>query len=78
MPELVKRGYSISWQRRSSNLAQKTGGYEDDDAQLNRIVIQLGTDEVRLRHWRRKKRCSQKQLSEILELLEALDKYAMA
>jgi DNA gyrase subunit B len=48
----------------------------DDDAQLNRILIQLGTDEVRLRNVVDDKEVSEKQLSEILELLEALDKYA--
>ncbi len=48
----------------------------DDDAELNRILIQLGTEEVRLRNLQDGKELSEKQLSEILELLEALDKYA--
>ena len=48
----------------------------DDDAQLNRILIQLGTEEVRLRNLQDDTELSLKQLSEILELLEALDKYA--
>jgi len=43
---------------------------------LNRILIQLGTEEVRLRNIQGDKELSQTQLSEILELLEALDKYA--
>jgi DNA gyrase subunit B len=50
--------------------------YVDDDAQLNRILIQLGTDEVRLRNLEDQNELSQKQLNEILELLEALDKFA--
>jgi DNA gyrase subunit B len=50
--------------------------YVEDDAQLNRILIQLGTDEVQLRNLQDGKELSEKQLSEILELLEALDKYA--
>jgi DNA gyrase subunit B len=50
--------------------------YVEDDAQLNRILIQLGTEEVRLRNLQDEKELSLKQLSEILELLEALDKYA--
>jgi Type IIA topoisomerase (DNA gyrase/topo II, topoisomerase IV), B subunit len=43
---------------------------------LNRILIQLGTEEVRLKNLQDEKELSQNQLSEILELLEALDKYA--
>jgi DNA gyrase subunit B len=39
-------------------------------------LIQLGTEEVRLRKLQDEKELSEKQLSEILELLEALDKYA--
>jgi DNA gyrase subunit B len=48
----------------------------DDDAQLNRILIQLGTEEVRLRAVEDQQELSENQLNEILELLEALDKYA--
>src|SRR2546425_568153 len=55
---------------------KKRAEYVDDDPQLNRILIQLGTEEVRLRNLQDEKELSQKQLSEILELLEALDKYA--
>jgi DNA gyrase subunit B len=50
--------------------------YVEDDAQLNRILIQLGTEEVRLRNLQDQQELPPKQLSEILELLEALDKYA--
>jgi DNA gyrase subunit B len=50
--------------------------YVEDDAQLNRILIQLGTEEVRLRNMQDQQELPPKQLSEILELLEALDKYA--
>jgi DNA gyrase subunit B len=39
-------------------------------------LIQLGTEEVRLKNLQDDKELPQKQLSEILELLEALDKYA--
>ena len=48
----------------------------DDDAQLNRILIQLGTEEVRLHNLQDDKELTQKQLSEILELLEALEVWA--
>src|SRR5436309_37345 len=77
MPELVKRGYMYIAQPPLYQIARKKRvEYVDDDAQLNRILIQLGTEEVRLRNLEDAKELSQKQLSEILELLEALDKYA--
>ncbi len=77
MPELVKRGFVYIAQPPLYQIARKKRvEYVDDDAQLNRILIQLGTEEVRLRNIEDDKELSQKQLSEILELLEALDKYA--
>src|SRR6516165_9872074 len=77
MPELVKRGFVYIAQPPLYQISRKKRvEYVDDDAQLNRILIQLGTDEVRLRHLRDEKELSAKQLSEILELLEALDKFA--
>jgi DNA gyrase subunit B len=77
MPELVKRGFVYIAQPPLYQIARKKRvEYVDDDAQLNRILIQLGTEEVRLRNLQDEKELSQKQLSEILELLEALDKYA--
>jgi DNA gyrase subunit B len=45
---------------------------------MNKILIQLGSDEVRLRSVSDGKELSQNQLSEILELLESLDKFALA
>ena len=77
MPELVKRGFVYIAQPPLYQIARKKRvEYVDDDAQLNRILIQLGTEEVRLRNLQDEKELSLKQLSEILELLEALDKYA--
>jgi DNA gyrase subunit B len=77
MPELVKRGFVYIAQPPLYQIARKKRvEYVDDDAQLNRILIQLGTEEVRLRNLRDERELSEKQLSEILELLEALDKYA--
>jgi len=77
MPELVKRGYMYIAQPPLYQIARKKRvEYVDDDTQLNRILIQLGTEEVRLRNLEDGKELSEKQLSEILELLEALDKYA--
>jgi len=77
MPELVKRGFMYIAQPPLYQIARKKRvEYVDDDAELNRILIQLGTEEVRLRNLQDGKELSEKQLSEILELLEALDKYA--
>jgi DNA gyrase subunit B len=77
MPELVKRGFVYIAQPPLYQIARKKRvEYVDDDAQLNRILIQLGTEEVRLRNLQDNSELSQKQLSEILEFLEALDKYA--
>jgi DNA gyrase subunit B len=77
MPELVKRGFVYIAQPPLYQIARKKRvEYVDDDAQLNRILIQLGTDEVRLRNLQDGSELTEKQLNEILELLEALDKYA--
>jgi DNA gyrase subunit B len=77
MPELVRRGFVYIAQPPLYQIARKKRvEYVDDDAQLNRILIQLGTEEVRLRKLQEEKELTENQLSEILELLEALDKYA--
>lgn len=77
MPQLVRNGFVYIAQPPLYQIARKKRvEYVDDDAQLNRILIQLGTDEVRLRNVQDEKELSEKQLSEVLELLEALDKYA--
>jgi DNA gyrase subunit B len=77
MPELVRRGFVYIAQPPLYQIARKKRvEYVDDDAQLNRILVQLGTDEVRLRNLQDDREVPPGQLSEILELLEALDKYA--
>jgi DNA gyrase subunit B len=79
MPQLVRGGYIyiaqpplylISRRRREE--------YVDDDIQLNRILIQLGVEDVRLKNLSDGSILSQSQLAEILDLLENLDKYATA
>jgi DNA gyrase subunit B len=76
MPELVRRGFVYIAQPPLYQIARKKRvEYVDDDAQLNRILIQLGTEEVRLRSIQDSRELSEKQLNEILELLEAMDKY---
>ena len=77
MPELVKQGfiyiaqpplYLISRRRRVE--------YVDDDAALNRILIRLGSDDIKLKNLADGHVLNEEQLSEILERLELLDKYA--
>ena len=77
MPELVRRGYVFIAQPPLYQISRKKRvEYVEDDARLNRILIQLGTEEVRLRNLDDAKELSQAQLSEILGLLEELDKFA--
>jgi len=77
MPELVRRGYVFIAQPPLYQISRKKRiEYVEDDARLNRILIQLGTEEVRLRNLRDNIELSQAHLSEILGLLEELDKFA--
>lgn len=79
MPRLVKDGYVYIAQPPLYQISRKKRvEYVEDDAQLNKILIQLGTEEVRLRNLNDENEISEKQLEEILELLESLDKYATA
>ena len=79
MPELIKRGFVYIAQPPLYQIARKKRlEYVEDDVQLNRILIQLGTEEVKLRNLADDREIGQKQLAEILELLESLDKFAKA
>jgi DNA gyrase subunit B len=79
MTELVRRGciyiaqpplYQIKRRKREE--------YVDDDAQLTKILISLGAEEVKLVHLKNEKAFSETQLKEILELLERLNKHSNA
>ncbi len=77
MPELVKQGYIYIAQPPLYLISRrKRVEYVDDDPALNRILIQLGTDDVKLKNLADEQVLSQEQLGEILERLELLDKYA--
>ena len=77
MPALVKGGFIyIAQPPLYSITRKKRTDYVDDDAQLNKILIQIATEEVRLKNLADGKELAQKQLAEILELLESLDKHA--
>jgi len=77
MPQLVRQGFVyIAQPPLYSVTRKKRTDYVDDDAQLNRILLQNGTEEVRLKNLADGREFTPKQLEEILTLLEALDKYA--
>ena len=77
MPQLVKQGFVyIAQPPLYSITRKKRTEYIDDDVQLTKILIQIATEEVRLKNLADGKEFTQKQLEEVLELLESLDKHA--
>jgi DNA gyrase subunit B len=79
MPQLVRRGFVYIAQPPLYLITRKKREeYVEDDAALNRILIQLGVEDVKLRNLADGHVLSEKQLAEIVELLESLDKYARA
>jgi DNA gyrase subunit B len=77
MPQLVKQGFVyIAQPPLYSITRKKKTDYIDDDAQLNRILLQNGVEEVRLKNLGDGREFAPKQLEEILALLESLDKHA--
>jgi DNA gyrase subunit B len=77
MPQLVKQGYVyIAQPPLYSVTRKKKTDYIDDDAQLNRILLQNGVAEVRLKNLADGREFAPNQLEEILSLLESLDKHA--
>ena len=55
---------------------KKREEYVDDDVQLNKILISLGAEDVKLRNLVDGRELSTAQLKDILDLLEKLDKYS--
>ncbi len=79
MGDLVRKGHVYVAQPPLYQIKRrKREEYVDDDAQLNRILVSLGSEEVKLRHLADGKEFSAEHLKEILELLERLDKFATA
>ncbi len=77
MTQLIRDGYVyIAQPPLYSITRKKRTDYVDDDNQLNRILLQNGTEEVRLKNLADGKEVPAKQLEEILSLLETLDKHA--
>ncbi len=79
MAELVHRGHIYIAQPPLYQIKRrKREEYVDDDAQLNKILVSLGTEDVRLRNLADGHEFSTQQLRDILDLLEKLDKFASA
>jgi DNA gyrase subunit B len=77
MPQLVKQGFVyIAQPPLYSITRKKKTDYIDDDAQLNRILLQNGVEEVKLKNLSDGREFNPRQLEEILWLLESLDKHA--
>jgi DNA gyrase subunit B len=79
MPELVRKGHVyIACPPLYLIKRKKREEYVDDDAALNRILITLGSDEVKLKNLADGKVFTATQLKELLELLERLSKFSEA
>ncbi|MBE0544853.1 MAG: DNA topoisomerase (ATP-hydrolyzing) subunit B [Verrucomicrobia bacterium] len=77
MPQLVKQGFVYIAQPPLYGVTRKKKtDYIDDDLQLNQLLLQNGTEEVRLKNLADDREFTPKQLEEILTLLESLDKHA--
>ena len=75
MPELVRRGHIYIAQPPLYQIKRKKREeYVDDDAQLSKILIALGAEEVRLKHLVDGREFNREQLGEVLDLLERLSK----
>ncbi len=76
MPQLVKQGFVyIAQPPLYSITRKKKTDYIADEAQLNRILLQNGIEEVRLKNLSDGREFTPTQLEEILALLESLDKH---
>src|SRR5260370_4884056 len=75
MPELVRCGHIYIAQPPLYQIKRKKREeYVDDDAQLNKILISLGAEEVQLKHLVDGREFTKEQLGEVLDLLERLSK----
>jgi DNA gyrase subunit B len=75
MTELVRRGHIYIAQPPLYQIKRKKREeYVDDDTQLNKILISLGAEEVKLKHLADGQTFTKQQLGEILDLLEKLSK----
>jgi DNA gyrase subunit B len=79
MPQLIRRGHIFIAQPPLYQIKRKKREeYVDDDVQLNRILISLGAEELKLVTLPEKKEIPAAQFKEILELLDRLEKSSEA
>ena len=79
MPQLIKQGFVYIAQPPLYKVTRKKRvEYIDDDVQMTKMLLGLGSDDVRLRSLESGKEVAKKQLGEILELLQSLNKFARA
>lgn len=79
MPELIKRGFIYIAQPPLYQVSRKNRvEYVQDEAELNRMLIKLGTEDVSLKNLSDGIVISGQKLADILELLLELDKYGRA
>ncbi len=77
MKTLVKDGFIYIAQPPLYKIKRKKREeYIQDDVQMNRILLELGIEDVRLKSLSDGHEFAQKQLPELLELLEQMNKYA--
>ncbi len=77
MPDLVKAGFVYVAQPPLYRVhRKKREEYVQDDATLNKILIDLGAEEVQLKNLADGSMVEQKQLREILELLSRLERFS--
>jgi len=77
MPQLVKQGFVyIAQPPLYSITRKKRTEYVDDDIQLNRILLHIGSEEVKLKNLSDGRVFTPQQLEQILALLVSLDKHA--
>jgi DNA gyrase subunit B len=79
MPELVKKGFVYIAQPPLFLIKRKKREeYVEGEAQLNKMLIKFGSDEVKLKNLSDGKTVADSALVEILEMLDGLDKFARA
>ncbi|SDT86482.1 DNA gyrase subunit B [Verrucomicrobium sp. GAS474] len=79
MPELVRKGFIYIAQPPLYQVTRKKKEqYVDNDQELNRMLIGLGAGEVKIVDLKANKEFSEKHLTEVLDLLESLDKFKKA
>jgi DNA gyrase subunit B len=79
MTDLISRGYVYIAQPPLYQISRRRHSeYVPDDAALSKILIRLGSSEVKLKNLSDGTTLEDKSLGEILDLLSSLDKYASA